>query len=55
MVRFDAKTRKHQDFITGFLVNGSVKGRPCGILQIAPDSFLLTDDLDGVIYYIHSK
>jgi len=55
VVRFDAKTRKHQDFITGFLVNGSVKGRPCGILQIAPDSFLLTDDLDGVIYYIHSK
>ena len=55
VVRFDAANRRPRDFVTGFLVNGSVKGRPCGILQIAPDAFLLTDDLDGAIYYIHPK
>jgi glucose/arabinose dehydrogenase len=32
-----------------------VIGRPCGILQTAPDSFLLTDDVNGVIYSIHPK
>lgn len=54
VVRFDSANRKPQDFITGFLVDGKVKERPCGILQIAADAFLLTDDLDGVIYYIHA-
>jgi glucose/arabinose dehydrogenase len=44
-----------QDFITGFLQNGVVYGRPCDIFRIAPDSFLLTDDLSGVIYYLHRK
>ena len=43
------------DLITGFLANGVVKGRPCGLLRIAPDTFLLTDDLNGVIYFIHPK
>jgi glucose/arabinose dehydrogenase len=55
LVRFTAGNRKPQDFITGFLVNGKVKGRPCGILRTDLDSFLLTDDLDGVIYYVHAK
>ena len=55
VVRFSAANRKPQDFITGFLVNGKVKGRPCGILRIGPDAFLLTDDLDGVIYYVHGS
>jgi len=55
VVRFNAADHKPQDFITGFLVNGKVLGRPCGILRIAVDGFLLTDDLDGVIYYVHAK
>jgi glucose/arabinose dehydrogenase len=46
---------KPQDFITGFLENGVVHGRPCDILRMGPDSFLLTDDYSGVIYYIHHK
>jgi glucose/arabinose dehydrogenase len=54
VVRFTPGSRHPQNFITGFLVNGKVKGRPCGILRIAPDSFLLTDDLDGVVYYVHA-
>jgi glucose/arabinose dehydrogenase len=55
VVRFDAAHRQPQDFITGFLVNGKVTGRPCGILRTGPDAFLLTDDHDGAIYYVHPK
>jgi len=55
VVRVDSAQRKPRDFITGFLVKGKVTGRPCGILQIGPDAFLLTDDLDGAIYYVHPK
>src|SRR5947209_13733575 len=46
---------KPQDFITGFLQNGIVYGRPCDIFRMGADSFLLTDDYSGVIYYIHPK
>jgi glucose/arabinose dehydrogenase len=55
VVRFDANHRKPEDFITGFLENGKVKGRPCGILRIGLDAFLLTDDHDGAIYYVHGR
>lgn len=55
VARFDEVHRKPEDFITGFLANGKVKGRPCGILRIGADAFLLTDDLDGVIYYVHGR
>jgi glucose/arabinose dehydrogenase len=59
VVRFTAANRKPEDFITGFLVTEAgkpvIKGRPCGLLRTGPDSFLLTDDLDGVIYSIHPR
>jgi glucose/arabinose dehydrogenase len=55
VVRFNDKSRQPQDFVTGFLVNGKVKGRPCGILRIGPNAFLLTDDHDGVVYYVHAR
>jgi len=54
VVRFTADHREPQDFITGFLDRGKVSGRPCGILRIGSDAFLLTDDLDGVVYYVHA-
>ncbi|OLP20427.1 glucose/sorbosone dehydrogenase [Leptolyngbya sp. 'hensonii'] len=41
-----------QDFITGFLQQGRVYGRPVDILKFGPAAFLLTDDDGGVIYYI---
>jgi len=44
-----------QDFITGFLQDGIVYGRPCDVFRTGPDSFLLTDDYSGVIYYVHPK
>ncbi|HTD95298.1 MAG TPA: hypothetical protein VK627_00145 [Edaphobacter sp.] len=53
VVRLSSNNRHPENFITGFLVDGKVKGRPCGILSIGPDTFLLTDDLDGVIYFVH--
>ncbi len=52
VVRFTPDSRQPQDFLTGFLTGGKVTGRPCGILRIGADAFLLTDDLDGAIYYI---
>jgi glucose/arabinose dehydrogenase len=59
VVRFTPADRKPRDFITGFLTyqNGKpiVHGRPCGILRTGPDSFLLTDDYLGLIYFIHLK
>jgi glucose/arabinose dehydrogenase len=59
VVRFTPGDRKAKDFITGFLVTADgepvVKGRPCGLLRTGPDSFLLTDDHDGVVYSIHPK
>ena len=59
IVRFSPGSRKPVDFITGFLAKAHgklvVTGRPCGILQTGLDSFLLTDDHDGAIYFIHPK
>jgi glucose/arabinose dehydrogenase len=56
VVHFTPSSRKPQDFITGFLSihagKSVVHGRPCGILRVGPDSFLLTDDYLGLIYYI---
>jgi len=43
------------DFITGFLQNGKVVGRPCDILKLDANSFLFTDDHSGIVYYVHRK
>jgi glucose/arabinose dehydrogenase len=40
-----------QDFITGFLLNRKINGRPVDILKFGK-GFLLTDDYAGVVYYI---
>jgi glucose/arabinose dehydrogenase len=59
VVRFSAANRKPRDFITGFLTREAgkpiVHGRPCGLLRIAPDTFLLTDDTNGLVYVIFPK
>ena len=44
-----------QDFITGFLQNGVVVGRPCDILKLDADSFLFTDDNKGNVYLVRRK
>ena len=40
-----------QDFITGFLLNRKINGRPVDILKFE-QGFLLTDDYAGVVYYV---
>lgn len=59
VARFTAADRKAQDFIAGFLtmVAGKpvIHGRPCGLLRIGPDSFLLSDDYLGLVYFIHPR
>ena len=59
VVRFTPSDRRPRDFITGFLTvqNGKpiVHGRPCGILRLDKDTFLLSDDYLGIIYYVHPR
>ena len=59
VVRFTTADRAPRDLITGFLTWSEgrpiVRGRPCGLLQIVPDSFLLSDDYLGLVYYIHPR
>ena len=50
LVRFSPDHRRPEDFMTGFEATGA---RPCGILATGPDSFLLTDDKGGVVYFVH--
>ncbi|MGA8088168.1 MAG: hypothetical protein WCA10_12735 [Terracidiphilus sp.] len=59
VVRFTPSDREPRDFITGFLTieNGKpvVHGRPCGILRLDRDTFLLSDDYLGLIYYVKPR
>jgi glucose/arabinose dehydrogenase len=59
LAQFSPTNRTPQDFLTGFLTNVGAKpvvhGRPCGLLRTGPDSFLLTDDHLGLVYYIHPR
>jgi glucose/arabinose dehydrogenase len=47
---------KPKDFMTGFLETSAgrphVSGRPCGILKLDTDRYLITDDLLGAIYVV---
>ena len=62
LVRFTANDRTPQDFLTGFYQRTKIPGkpddvrvlgRPCGIYRTGPDSFLVTDDIQGTIYAIY--
>jgi glucose/arabinose dehydrogenase len=44
-----------QDFIRGFIDRGVVRGRPCDILKLSGNSFLLSDDSANVVYYVRGK
>jgi glucose/arabinose dehydrogenase len=59
LVRFTAQDRTPRPLMTGFLTGGiktaKVNGRPCGLLVLGPDTFLLTDDYLGVIYIVHPE
>ena len=59
VARFTPGDRTPHDFITGFLTSANgkplVHGRPCGLLRLTPDTFLLSDDYLGLVYYVHPK
>ncbi|MDH3493959.1 MAG: PQQ-dependent sugar dehydrogenase, partial [Acidobacteriota bacterium] len=43
------------DLITGFLDGKTVNGRPLDIFKLSHDTFLLSDDHAGVVYYIRPR
>lgn len=49
------KGEKLQDFLTGFLQGKTVNGRPCDVFKLSPDSFLVSDDHNGVVYFVRKK
>lgn len=49
------KDKRLQDFISGFLQNKKVVGRPCDIMRLDENSFLFTDDHSGVVYLVRQK
>ncbi len=57
VVSFTSQDRAPRDFLTGFFKKTSdqvrVLGRPCGIYRFGPDSFLVTDDIQGIVYAIY--
>jgi len=46
---------KQTDFLTGFIQNGVVHGRPADIFRLTEDAFLVTDDNAGVVYIVSSS
>jgi glucose/arabinose dehydrogenase len=44
-----------RDFLTGFLENGKVLGRPADVFCTGRNSFLFTDDYSGVIYFVRKR
>ena len=51
----DVPSAISENFIDGFLEGKKIRGRPCDILRLDKDSFLLTDDYAGVVYYVYKK
>lgn len=49
------KGEELRDLVTGFLVRGTVRGRPCDIMKIDSNSFLFTDDNKGIIYLVRKR
>ena len=44
-----------RDLITGFLQGGTVMGRPCDIMKLDANSFLFTDDNQGIVYLVRKR
>lgn len=55
LVTLDPKDYSEQDFLTGFLDNGTVLGRPVDVLRNDANSFFVTDDLNGAVYFVQSE
>jgi glucose/arabinose dehydrogenase len=49
------KGSKLKDFVSGFLQNRKVVGRPCDVMKLSENSFLFTDDHSGIVYLVRKK
>ena len=49
------ENNRQQDFITGFVADKNIFGRPCDILKMSSNSFLFSDDRGGVVYFVRKK
>ena len=49
------KGARVRDFVSGFLQNRKVVGRPCDVMRTGENSFLFTDDYSGVVYLVRKK
>jgi glucose/arabinose dehydrogenase len=49
------KGARLQDLVTGFLHGKTVHGRPCDIMQLGANSFLVSDDHRGVVYLVRKR
>lgn len=49
------KGERLQDFMNGFLQRGKVNGRPCDIMKLDANAFLMTDDFSGIVYLVRKK
>ena len=47
-----SRSGRQEDFLTGFIKNGIIHGRPADIFRLSDEAFLITDDRAGVVYYI---
>ena len=52
VVSVSAETGNTEDFLTGFLEGGMVHGRPADVFRVGANTFFVTDDRAGVVYYI---
>lgn len=57
IVRFTPGDRTPRDFLTGFWTPTTTdifhaSGRPCGLLRLGPDKFLMSDDKYGIVYLV---
>jgi glucose/arabinose dehydrogenase len=50
-----SRNGRQEDFLTGFIQNRIVHGRPADVFRLTDDAFLITDDRAGVIYYISTS
>ena len=44
-----------QPFVSGFVQNGRLYGRPADVMRLGADGLLFTDDHGGVVYYVSAS
>lgn len=55
VVRVTPSSGRQEDFLTGFMQNGVVHGRPADVFRFRENAFLVTDDRAGVVYYLTTQ